>query len=96
GELVAPPVTNISVEQKLVVDVMPNPSNTYFDLVINSSNKSPVSVKIFDISGQVVERRERISSISTLRIGKKLTSGSYFVEVVQDDQRKFIKIIKVN
>jgi hypothetical protein len=95
GKLVVP-VTSLRVEQELGVDVMPNPSNTFFDLVINSSSKNPVSVKVFDISGQVVERRERISSNMTLRIGKKLTIGTYFVEVVQDDQRKFIKLIKVN
>jgi hypothetical protein len=51
---------------------------------------------VIDLFGRVVEQYEKINSNSTIQIGSRLTGGAYFVEVIQDDQRKFIKIIKVN
>jgi hypothetical protein len=91
---------DISVKQfsneKLEVVVMPNPGSTVFDMAIRSVNENPVSVRIFDIFGRVVEEHEKITSNTVLRLGQKWKSGTYFAEVVQGDQRKIVKIIKVN
>ncbi|MGZ8550411.1 MAG: T9SS type A sorting domain-containing protein, partial [Chitinophagaceae bacterium] len=81
---------------ELYVNVMPNPSNTFFNLVIKGNNQSLVTVRVFDISGRLIEKQEKIASSSTLQLGYKWISGSYIVEVIQGDQRKFMKIIKVN
>ncbi len=81
---------------ELLVNVMPNPSHTYFNLFITGGNANPVTIKVVDILGQVIERHEKIAAESLLRIGDKWSGGSYFVEVIQDNQRKFVKLIKVN
>lgn len=81
---------------KLEAHAMPNPSNTYFNIVIGSKDKNPVTIRITDIFGRIVERYEKISSNAVLQIGSKLTSGSYYVEIVQGEQRKIVKITKVN
>lgn len=75
---------------------MPNPSNTFFNLSVRSSNNYPVRIQITNIFGQVVERHEKIASNAILQLGHKLASGSYFVEVLQGDERRVIKIIKAN
>jgi hypothetical protein len=31
-----------------------------------------------------------------LKIGRKLNAGTYFVEAIQGEHRKFVKIIKAN
>ena len=74
--------------------VMPNPSSTFFNLAIRGSNESPVTIKIIDIFGRIVERHDRIANNTVLKVGDKWTDGSYYVEVVQGNQRKIIKIIK--
>ena len=51
---------------------------------------------MLDIFGQVVEKHEKIASDKVLRLGHKWTSGTYFAEVIQGDQRKVVKIIKAN
>ena len=79
---------------ELDAQVMPNPSNTFFNLAIKGSNNIPVSIKIMDIFGRVVERHERIAANTVLKVGDKWTNGSYFAEVTQGDQRKIIKIVK--
>ncbi|MGZ5220636.1 MAG: T9SS type A sorting domain-containing protein, partial [Chitinophagaceae bacterium] len=78
------------------VIAIPNPSNTYFNVIISSNNENPVTVKVFDILGQVMDRYEKIASNSRLSIGHNWTSGYYFIEVMQDDKRKFLKVIKTN
>ncbi|MEP7375511.1 MAG: Ig-like domain-containing protein [Chitinophagaceae bacterium] len=80
----------------LEVKVMPNPSNTFFSLVIKANSNNPVQVRVTDLFGRVVERFEKIAGNTTLRIGHRWSAGSYFVEIIQADQRKFVKIIKVN
>ncbi|MEP7375510.1 MAG: Ig-like domain-containing protein [Chitinophagaceae bacterium] len=83
-------------KEKLQVNVMPNPSYTYFNLVIRSNNSNPVQVRVIDITGREIEIHENIAGNVVLRIGHRWASGPYFVEVIQADQRRFVKIIKVN
>ena len=78
------------------VKAMPNPSNSYFNLVIKSNNQSPVTVRILSVLGVLVEKHERIEANTTLRLGKEWISGTYIAEVIQSGQRKVIKIIKTN
>ena len=75
---------------------MPNPSKDHFNLDIRGDKNNPVTIRVTDISGRVIEQYEKVSANSVLKIGRKLKGGSYFVEVIQADQRKFVKIIKVN
>ena len=86
-------VENIS---ELDLAIQPNPSSNYFTLVIKSNDdKLPVSVRITDISGKVMTV-EKTGPNSTLRLGEKWISGTYFAEVSQGDQRKVVKMIKTN
>ena len=74
--------------------MLPNPSTNYFNLVIKGNQESPVTVRVLDMFGQVVERYEKIASTTVLRLGYKLRSGSYFAEVIQGGERKVVKILK--
>jgi hypothetical protein len=89
---------DLSIEKiddgKLNALAMPNPSSNYFNLIIRGSNESPVTVRIIDVFGQVVERHERIASNTILRVGHSWSSGSYFAEVTQGNQRKVLRIVK--
>jgi hypothetical protein len=79
--------------EKLNVQVFPNPSSNYFNLVIKGNPASPVTVRVLDIFGRVVEKYEKIASTTVLKLGYKLRSGSYFAEVIQGSERKVVKII---
>ena len=87
---------DLSEGNKLEAIVVPNPTSTSFNLVIKGNRKSLVSVKVIDISGRVVERYEKVPANHLLKVGQRLAAGSYFVEVIQDDQKKMIRVIKVN
>jgi hypothetical protein len=81
---------------ELEVNVMPNPTTNYFNLLIKGNRNAPVTIRVMDVFGQVVEKHEKTSSDKLLRLGGHWTSGIYFAEVIQGDQRKVVKIIKTN
>lgn len=81
--------------EALSVRVMPNPSNSYFNLAIRSSSSVPVSIRVVDVFGQVSEKYEKISA-GNVKIGGSLKPGIYFAEVIQGDQKKLVKIIRIN
>ena len=80
--------------ERLEIYVLPNPSNNYFNLFIRGINANTVKVRVIDISGRVVEVHESVPSNTMLRVGERLASGSYFVEVTQNDERRNIKVMK--
>ncbi|HRO72030.1 MAG TPA: T9SS type A sorting domain-containing protein, partial [Chitinophagaceae bacterium] len=84
------------ISKDLEVTVMPNPSNTYFTVIVNGDNTNSTNVRVFDPSGKVLEKHERIPAGQNLQIGSGWRSGFYFVEVIKGKQRKFIKVIKTN
>ncbi|MEI9808752.1 MAG: DUF4082 domain-containing protein [Bacteroidota bacterium] len=84
------------VDQQLDIRVMPNPGIDYFNITIKGSGKDPVSIRILDIFGQVVEKYEKINTSAVLRVGHGWTGGTYFAEVIQGGQRKVVKLIKTN
>jgi hypothetical protein len=85
-----------SIAGKLFVNVLPNPTTSYFNLVISSNDANPVRVRIVDLFGRVIESHEQVNSTGILRLGEAWRGGTYFAEVIQGDQRKVIKIMKVN
>ena len=75
---------------------MPNPTNNYFNLVMKSSNKALVTVKIVDVYGRLLFVKTDVDPNSTLRLGEKLSSGTYLVNVSQEDRQQTLKLIKIN
>jgi hypothetical protein len=81
---------------KLYVNVVPNPSASYFSLIISSNDANPVTVRVTDMFGRPIEMHEKMTSTGILRLGQSWSGGTYFAEVIQGEQRKVVKIIKVN
>jgi len=65
-------------------------------LVIKSSDKSAVTIRVCDVFGKIVENHQKISPDAVLQLGQGWAAGAYFVEVLQSDKRKVVKIIKTN
>jgi hypothetical protein len=80
--------------QPFEVTITPNPSTGVFNLTVLSPNKNPVTIRVLDISGRTVMSPQRIAANSSLRIGNSWTVGTYFVEVVQGNNKKVMKMMK--
>jgi len=80
--------------QGLTAQVVPNPTETYFTLHLQSSSMETIFVKIFDMSGRQVETLRETSS-GTFQFGSKLTPGMYIVQITQGDHVKVLRVIKI-
>jgi hypothetical protein len=76
-----------SLTAKLYASALPNPSSSYFNLVINSNDPSPVSVRVTDVLGRLVEIHEKVTSTGILRLGGSWRGGVYYVEVIQGSKK---------
>jgi hypothetical protein len=72
--------------------IYPNPSSSYFNLLVPFSNQS-VQVKVYDVKGVLIESRTATAS-SNIQIGMKWKPGSYFVETWIDGKRSMNKVLK--
>lgn len=81
------------VENNLVVNTFPNPTQNYFNLKITSARREEVWIKVFDISGRLVHQTN--GSVDKIyRFGDMFAAGVYVVEVQQGSQRVIAKVIK--
>lgn len=93
-------VSDISVAKadqpdQLTVSAYPNPSRTAFTVQVGSAGKATekVVLRISDAVGRTVETRT-VQGGSTLQVGAGYRPGIYFVEIVQGEERRALKLIK--
>ncbi len=85
----------IASEEELRITVMPNPSTTFFTLKFESKYETPVSMRVMDVNGRVIDAKIKIGSNSTIQIGSGYASGTYYAEMIQGSQRKVIQLMKI-
>jgi hypothetical protein len=73
--------------------VFPNPSNTGFNLNVNSVDQSPVSVIIMDVQGKIINKMN-VNPYENINIGNSLKPGTYMIETKQGNQIKTSRIVK--
>ena len=76
--------------------VYPNPSTIDFALQVISKSNEPISVRVMDLSGQVLSVKMEIVKGSLVRIGSELKVGTYFAEVTQGGNKQVVKLVKLN
>ncbi|MGC4039212.1 MAG: T9SS type A sorting domain-containing protein, partial [Chitinophagaceae bacterium] len=87
------PSQPLNIASKLEATAYPNPSQSYFNLQVKSSDNADVEIKVFDITGKQVAQMKG-ASYETYKFGNTLVAGAYIVEVRQGDQKVTTKIIK--
>jgi hypothetical protein len=77
----------------LKVKVSPNPTENYFRLTVQSSAKEAVEIKVYDMSGKLLQQLKGAVD-QTFLFGDRFVSGAYIAEVRQGSQRVTVKVIK--
>jgi hypothetical protein len=83
------------VDESFKVSVLLNPSRTSFTLAIESNNELPVSIRILDVQGREINRSGNIPANSLIKLGDKLHTGFYLAEIVQGNEKKIVKLVKI-
>ncbi len=102
-----PGITNVAVsnvsmdslpatlESRLQVQAWPNPGTHHFELRFAGQMNQSLLVRISDITGRPIENYRLANPAMPLRVGSNWKTGTYFVEVIQGNDRKTIKLIKL-
>jgi hypothetical protein len=75
-----------------LAEVYPNPFNHNFTVHVISSEETPVTVMIHDITGRIIETNKDVTEQTQL--GANLSVGIYFAEVLQGDNSQMLRIVK--
>ena len=75
------------------VKVIPNPTDNYFTLDVESGSKEKIVVIVYDVLGRIVKRIENSES-QLIRFGKDLKVGSYMAVVKQGNNTRTVKLVK--
>jgi hypothetical protein len=75
------------------IRVWPLPTESFFNLTIQSSSRESVVINIYDITGRQIQQL-RGSSLETYRFGDMYVAGTYLIEVIQGTNRVTQKILK--
>ncbi len=82
-------------QESLTIDVLSNPSTTGFRVNISSEDKiGLMQVRLYNLSGVMVESNMRVRSDQTLNLGNSLRPGVYMLEVRQGQLMEKVKLIK--
>ena len=73
----------------------PNPFASAFAIDVTSSATAPVQLKVYDMTGRMIESRNvNTSDLNTLQVGDRYPSGVYNVIVTQGANVETLRVIK--
>jgi uncharacterized repeat protein (TIGR03803 family) len=84
------------LKDELVIRATPNPSSSFFTLQVSGKSADRVSVTVTNLSGQILDKFDRVINNSALTFGHNYKSGSYFARIVGGEKSKVIKLIKTS
>jgi secreted PhoX family phosphatase len=72
----------------------PNPSSSQFTIEMSSSSDAPVTLKMLDIAGKILEVRSGLSPNGIVQVAATYRPGIYFAELIQGDKKVRLKLLK--
>ena len=80
---------------KFNLTAFPNPSASYFNVKLESSNATEkITLRVVDLQGRVVRLMQNLTAGQTVQLGNEYRPGVYFVEMIQGTNRKQLQLIK--
>ncbi|MEJ7830745.1 MAG: malectin domain-containing carbohydrate-binding protein, partial [Segetibacter sp.] len=79
--------------QKLMASLRRNSGNTYFNILISGTSKT-VEAKIFNASGQLVQKTDNLKAGDILKTGSWYPPGVYYAIIQQGNERVILKFKK--
>jgi len=77
----------------LSITVWPNPTVNYFNLKVNSQGKEKVQIRMYDMTGKLVQGKTGLPE-ETYLLGEGVVSGMYIIEVRQGSKSVRTKLTK--
>jgi len=78
---------------ELTAQIMPNPTENVFNLVITGNARETVDISVFDITGREIQHIRRGAN-DLVRFGESLMKGTYIIEVRQGKNKVVLRGVK--
>jgi uncharacterized lipoprotein YddW (UPF0748 family) len=85
----------MAVHKGLQLKLLKNPSENHFTVLIASSSEEHLQYRVLDHLNRLVESKRGIGANATLTIGTNYLPGTYYLEVVQGNEKATIKLTKL-
>ena len=83
------------MDDGLQLKVFPNPTTVNFTLSVNSNNRTErMIMQVINVHGQIIETRT-VTNNQTISFGERYRPGAYYVRIIQGDQQKQARLIKL-
>jgi uncharacterized delta-60 repeat protein len=89
----APDNPTLKALGSLHLNAMPNPSTSYFTLILNSPHEGKVNLIVSDGLGRVIEVKS-VAANSPIQTGGNYRPGIYYVQAIQGGDKVTLKLIK--
>lgn len=81
---------------ELTVKVFSNPSPNHFELQLNGQPGTNPQLKIYDLSGRLIETKSALPSNQIIRLGMNYRPGVYLLQIKQGAKTQTLRLIKTN
>lgn len=82
--------------RELSFKIAPNPSKNEFTINIQTENSEKINLRVFDLLGRTIELRNNLIGSQTIKLGKDLKPGVYFVQFTQGNVVKQLRLVKTD
>jgi len=86
--------TDDGKDESLQVKVLSNPAKNYFTLQTTSASNKPLTLRLANSAGSVVETRAGLAANGQVQVGNNFISGVYLAEFTQGTKRVVMRLIK--
>lgn len=76
------------------VKVLSNPVKDFFTLIIQSNKNEPVSLRVCDLFGRIIETRSDLTRNGTFQLGSTYRRGIYVAELKQGSKKETFTLMK--
>jgi hypothetical protein len=74
----------------------PNPTKNYFNISIQSAGAEKMQLRLFDITGRMLQQKTDLSGNQNLQMGSGLKAGVYFIELQSGSNIKKYQLTKLD
>jgi hypothetical protein len=87
---------SVAGDDQFDVSVYPNPYSGEFHLKLQSSSQENINVKIFDITGKLLDEKKEITYGTDIILGNNYAVGIYLVQVNQGQTTRVLRVVKAD
>jgi trimeric autotransporter adhesin len=74
----------------------PNPTESQFNIKLQSSNTvDAITILVYSVEGRLIQQKQNLHAGQTIVVGAQYRPGAYILEIIQGNQHRKMKLLKI-